>query len=158
MANVPIASIIAELTQHYGASAALLRSASRHQPLAHQRQVGMWLARQLTSQSLTQIARAFGRIDHSTVLFAVEQVEQDRAADPAVLHETETLRHRIACRTPPVEPSALAVLLLRMPAAERAASGEQIGQLCLEVLRLTDALNLAQLKLDLERNKETTHV
>jgi chromosomal replication initiator protein len=55
------------------------RSRSRHTLLP--RQVGMYLARQLTALSLQQIGAYFGGRDHSTVLHACRKVEQALAHD-----------------------------------------------------------------------------
>lgn len=46
------------------------------------RQVAMWLAREMTPQSLPVIGRSFRR-DHTTVMYAVEQIDARRRADPA---------------------------------------------------------------------------
>jgi chromosomal replication initiator protein len=48
------------------------------------RQVGMYLARQLTSLSLDQIGAYFGGRDHSTVLHACRKVEQALAQDASL--------------------------------------------------------------------------
>jgi chromosomal replication initiator protein len=52
-----------------------LLSARRTPRVARARQVAMYLARELTSLSLAQIAREFNR-DHSTVLHAIRSVSQ----------------------------------------------------------------------------------
>jgi chromosomal replication initiator protein len=48
------------------------------------RQVGMYLARQLTPLSLKQIGAYFGGRDHSTVLHACRKVEEAMAHDAAL--------------------------------------------------------------------------
>jgi chromosomal replication initiator protein len=50
-----------------------LLSPKRSARIAHARQLAMYLARELTSLSLTEIARGFQR-DHSTVLYAIRSV------------------------------------------------------------------------------------
>jgi len=55
------------------------RSRARHTLLP--RQVGMYLARQLTALSLHQIGAYFGGRDHSTVLHACRKVEKALAHD-----------------------------------------------------------------------------
>lgn len=54
------------------------------------RQVAMYLARELTDLSLTQLGAAFAR-DHSTILHACEKVSED----PAMAGILEDLRHAI---------------------------------------------------------------
>ena len=51
-----------------------LLSRSRRAPVARARQLAMHLTRELTDLSLPEIARAFGRRDHTTVIHALRQV------------------------------------------------------------------------------------
>ena len=46
------------------------------------RQVDMYLARQLTSDSFADIGRSFGGKDHTTVLHAVQKIEALLQEDP----------------------------------------------------------------------------
>src|SRR5262249_25083501 len=58
-----------------------LQSRRRSRNALVPRQVGMYLARQLTELSLRQIGAYFGGRDHSTVLHACRKVEQALAKD-----------------------------------------------------------------------------
>lgn len=58
-----------------------LRSARRSREVLLPRQVGMYLARQLTGLTLEQIGAYFGGRDHSTVLHACRKVEQALTCD-----------------------------------------------------------------------------
>ncbi|HEY3190468.1 MAG TPA: chromosomal replication initiator protein DnaA, partial [Solirubrobacteraceae bacterium] len=60
-----------------------LVSSSRAQRLIWPRQVAMYLARELTDQTLPAIGRAFGNRDHTTVLHACRRTAERMAADPA---------------------------------------------------------------------------
>ena len=53
-----------------------LKSAKRTKQLVLPRQVGMYLCRTLTGLSLAEIATAFGRRDHTTVIHAHDRVEE----------------------------------------------------------------------------------
>jgi chromosomal replication initiator protein len=70
-----------------GLSADALRSSRRTAPVAHARQLAMYLTRELTDLSLPAIARAFNRRDHTTVLHAIRKVER-RALEDAALSRT----------------------------------------------------------------------
>jgi chromosomal replication initiator protein len=74
-----------------------LLSGARSQRLTWPRQVAMYLARELTDQTLPAIGRAFGR-DHTTVMHAckrtAQRITQDADAHHVVAELTERLRSR----------------------------------------------------------------
>ena len=71
-----LAEIQAAACQHFGLSPEELLSPSRAARVAWPRQVAMYLARELTDESLPAIGRHFGRRDHTTVMHAVRRAEQ----------------------------------------------------------------------------------
>jgi chromosomal replication initiator protein len=58
-----------------------LVSGKKNRTQSYPRQVAMYLARKHTSLSLKEIGEAFGHRDHSTVLYAIRQVEKWRASE-----------------------------------------------------------------------------
>ncbi len=69
-------SVILEATsQLFGIPIDELISKSRSRPLVNARQVGMYVCRELTDLSFPQIAKAFGKGDHTTVMHAVSKIE-----------------------------------------------------------------------------------
>ena len=73
-----------------------LLSQSRVSAVAWPRQVAMYLARELTDQTLPSIGRAFGNRNHTTVLHACRRTAERIAVDPdafeAIRRLTESLR------------------------------------------------------------------
>ena len=80
----------------FGVTLDALLSPSRAAGVAWPRQVAMYLARELTDQTLPAIGRAFGNRTHTTVLHACRRTAERIAGDPeafeAVRRLTETLR------------------------------------------------------------------
>ena len=80
----------------FGITVEALVSPSRVGALAWPRQVAMYLARELTDQTLPAIGRAFGGRNHTTVLHAYKRTAERMAADPeafeTVRRLTESLR------------------------------------------------------------------
>jgi chromosomal replication initiator protein len=81
---------------HFGVSAQELLSSSRSARVAWPRQLAMYLARELTGESLPAIGRHFGGRDHTTVMYACRRaaarVDEDTTAREAV----EKLRAMLA--------------------------------------------------------------
>jgi len=80
----------------FGVSVEALVSSSRAGGVAWPRQVAMYLARELTDQTLPAIGRAFGGRNHTTVLHAYRRTAERIAGDPdafeTVRRLTEALR------------------------------------------------------------------
>jgi chromosomal replication initiator protein len=82
------AEIQTAVAAHFGISEQELLSASRATRVAWPRQVAMYLARELTGQSLPALGRDFGGRDHTTVMHACKRtaarLDSDRDAREAV--------------------------------------------------------------------------
>jgi chromosomal replication initiator protein len=76
-----ISEIQAAACEHFGISAEELLSSARTQRIAWPRQVAMYLARELTGESLPAIGRHFGGRDHTTVLHAWRRTSARIATD-----------------------------------------------------------------------------
>jgi chromosomal replication initiator protein len=69
-----------------------LQSRRRSRKFLVPRQVGMYIARQVTSLSLGEIGHYFGGRDHSTVLHACRKVEQELTHDAALAGAVKQLQ------------------------------------------------------------------
>jgi chromosomal replication initiator protein len=87
--------------EHFGISTDELLSPSRTARVAWPRQVAMYLARELTGESLPAIGRSFGGRDHTTVMHACrrtsKQIACDDASREAVEKLCQTLEHDRPC-------------------------------------------------------------
>lgn len=87
--------VITIVAEEFGVSPHLLCGHSRTKELVQARQVAMFLMRTLLSQSLKEIGRHFGGRDHTTVLHALNKIEQLRTSDPSFAGRLSTLKMRI---------------------------------------------------------------
>lgn len=76
-----IADIQRAAARHFGIAAREMQTRSRAAGLVLPRHVAMYLARELTPRSYTELGRAFGGRDHTTVLHAVNGIERRLEAD-----------------------------------------------------------------------------
>ncbi len=86
-----IAEIQAAACEHFGLSCEELLSKARVSRVAWPRQVAMYLARELTGESLPAIGREFGGRDHTTVLHAWRRTSARIAADASSREAVEKL-------------------------------------------------------------------
>jgi chromosomal replication initiator protein len=95
-AAMTVAEIQQRTAEAFGISVAVLVSTSRASSVAWPRHIAMYLARELTAQSLPAIGHAFGGRNHTTVLHACKRTAERIAADPeafeVVRRLTELLR------------------------------------------------------------------
>ncbi len=80
-APVTIEKIIEEVARTFGTSAADIRSAKRSANISSARQVAMYAVREITQLPMTAIGEEFGGRDHSTVVYAIQKVEENCARD-----------------------------------------------------------------------------
>jgi chromosomal replication initiator protein len=92
---VTIEHIQRRAAEFFGLKLADMRATTRTKAIAFPRQIAMYLARQLTHASLTEVGRAFDK-DHTTVLHAVTKVEALVREDPKLKKTVETLAETVS--------------------------------------------------------------
>jgi chromosomal replication initiator protein len=79
----------------FGVSIEQLLSPSKAAPVAWPRQVAMYLARELTDQTLPAIGRAFGGRNHTTVMHACKRTAERIAKDPEAFEAVRRLTEQL---------------------------------------------------------------
>ena len=90
--TIGIESIQARVSQFYRVRPADLRSPRRARSVARPRQIGMYLAREMTSLSFPEIGAGFGNRNHATVMYACNKIASLVAADESLAREISILR------------------------------------------------------------------
>jgi chromosomal replication initiator protein len=93
--KVTIDEIIRKIATHYNLKVNDILSARRARAVARPRQVGMYLAKNLTANSLPEIGRRFGGRDHTTVMHAVKKINELKATDSSIEEDIELLRRSL---------------------------------------------------------------
>src|SRR5207237_544794 len=79
---ITIEQIQRKVSDFFGVKLSDLKAKNRTRAVAFPRQIAMYLSRQLTHASLSEVGRAFGGKDHTTVLHAVDKIQTLLQDDP----------------------------------------------------------------------------
>lgn len=78
---VTVDRIIGEVSRTFGVTGEAIRGKIRSGNISSARQVAMYIVRDITQMSTTSIGEEFGGRDHSTVVYAIQKVEEDMAGN-----------------------------------------------------------------------------
>ncbi|MBM3707175.1 MAG: chromosomal replication initiator protein DnaA [Actinobacteria bacterium] len=87
--------IIKEVSKYFAIPINTLIGGKRSQYVAHARQIGMYICRDLTSDSLPTIGRAFGNRDHATVIYAISKINELISRDRDVYKQIQEITNRV---------------------------------------------------------------
>ncbi len=93
--RIKVEDILRIVSRHFAVSKADILSDRRHRSVVRPRQIGMYLAKQLTSRSLPEIGRRFGNRDHTTVLHAIRKIDRELGDNPRLKDEIEELKRQL---------------------------------------------------------------
>ena len=97
--KVTIDDIQRKVAEHFKIRHAEMVSARRARQVARPRQIAMYLSKQLSTRSLPEIGRRFGGRDHTTVIYAVRQIEKLRGEDHELDNDVRTLMRALEGHT-----------------------------------------------------------
>lgn len=83
------------VSEHFGLKISDMKAKKRTKEIALPRQIAMYLSKQLTSLSLSDIGKNFGGKDHATVIYSYKQIEDKRARDEVFNRMIEILSRKI---------------------------------------------------------------
>ncbi len=87
----PIAAIIAACAAEWGVTSVAIRGNSRKPSAVRPRHAAIWIAKEVTGRSTTELGEAFSR-DHTSILHALGRVDQ---ADPETRAAIARVRERL---------------------------------------------------------------
>ncbi len=96
--RITIAKIKETVASAHGLTVKEMDNGRRDQRLAAPRQMAMYIATELTNYSLPQIARDFGKKDHTTVMYARDKIKDSMQRDEAYRNKIRQLI--AACQNP----------------------------------------------------------
>ena len=78
---VTVERIISEVGRTFGVSSADIRSSKRSSQISNARQIAIYVIREITQMSMASIGEEFGGRDHSTIVYAINQVTKNMKHD-----------------------------------------------------------------------------
>lgn len=79
--TITVEKIIEEVARTFGVTGADIRSNKRAAQISTARQVAAYIVRDVTQLSMASIGQEFGGRDHSTIVYAISQVEKNMQVD-----------------------------------------------------------------------------
>jgi chromosomal replication initiator protein len=79
--RVTIDKIIEKVAEYYKVPVDTIREKNRRKEVAHCRQIAMYISKNMTNHSLKTIGLYFGGRDHSTVIYAINQIDKLKNSD-----------------------------------------------------------------------------
>jgi len=93
--RISVDAIQRVVAERYNCKFSDMKSRKRTKQVAFPPQIAMFLARELTSHSLTEIGAAFGGKDHTTIIHAYEKIEDLLTTDITLLAEVNSLKKQL---------------------------------------------------------------
>ncbi len=93
--RVTMQDIMEEVSRYYSVSVADMLSGSRVREILVPRQIAMYMGKKHLSMSFVRLGEAFGNRDHTTVMNAIEKIEQRLRHDPQLMREIRAMEKEV---------------------------------------------------------------
>jgi chromosomal replication initiator protein len=93
--TISIDGIQKAVAAHFTIKVSDLKSKRRHRTIAEPRQIAMFLARELTGASLSEIGERFGGKDHSTVIHSCNKIAKAKDSDSRIISAMNHIRRAL---------------------------------------------------------------
>jgi chromosomal replication initiator protein len=94
-ANLSMDNIIRVAAEYFGLTPNDLKGKKRSQNIVFARQLAMYIGRELTDYSTTEIGQDFGGKDHTTVMYSIDKIKCKLLTDPTLEATIENLKRAI---------------------------------------------------------------
>jgi chromosomal replication initiator protein len=94
-ANLSIETIQKVVAEFYSLSTSDLKGIKRPQKIVYPRQIAMFICREMTDFSTTEIGESFGGRDHTTVMHSIDKIQGLLLANPSLDSTIESLKRQI---------------------------------------------------------------
>lgn len=92
---VTVDKILSEVSRTFNTSPEALRGTSRRANISNARKVSMYIVREITGMSVEDIGREFGGRDHSTVVYATNDVQTKLTKDTSLRETVEDIMKNV---------------------------------------------------------------
>ena len=93
-----VEKIIDEVARTFGVTSDDIRSSKRNSNISNARQIAIYAVREITDLSMNLIGDEFGGRDHSTIVYAIKQIEKNMNKDPKIKSTVEDIIKNIRDR------------------------------------------------------------
>lgn len=93
-----VEKIIDEVARTFGVTSDDIRSSKRNSNISNARQIAIYAVREITELSMNHIGEEFGGRDHSTIVYAIKQIEKNIKNDPKLKSTVEDIIKNIRDR------------------------------------------------------------
>lgn len=93
--NISIEKIQKEVANYYNISYSDMKSKKRNDAIAKPRQIAVYLSKQLTRFSTTELGNEFGGRNHSTIIFAYQKIEKEMQISESLRNDIDHLKSRL---------------------------------------------------------------